>query len=182
MSRDPSPPLPEPGQLPADRLWTFALAVYGSPGVGDACLQLQDRGGTNIPLLLFVLWLGAERGVLLSAQEMESASSLVGGWHTEIVGTLRTLRRRLKGGPPPAPAAETDALREKIKAIELAAERLELDTLARMAAGRKWRETTAPSAAVAARNLDLMLGADLAGQKWASDAVASLLAAVRGRA
>jgi len=185
MGEDALPISPEPGPGLADALWAFALAVYAGPGASEACLALQDRARANIPLLLFVLWLGAERGVLLSAQEMERASDLVGDWHGEVVGALRTVRRRLKAGPYPAPTAATEALRETVKAIELSAERIELDTLARLAADGRWTATTAPSAEAAEHNLQVMLrampAAATAGQPWAAEAMARLVAAVRGR-
>ena len=57
----------------AGALWRFALAVYQKPGVSDACLLLQDRHGCNVPLLLFAAWAGAERGVVLTADEVAAA-------------------------------------------------------------------------------------------------------------
>jgi len=111
-------------------LWRFALEVYRKPGVADACLLLQDRHGCNVPLLLFAAWAGAERGVLLTADEVATASSVVGAWHGEVVEALRAVRRRLKHGPPPAPDNATAKLRAQIQAVEIDAERIELETLA----------------------------------------------------
>ena len=42
---------------------------------------------------------------------------------------MRSLRRRLKSGPPPAPCSASEALRGRIKAAEIEAEHIELDTL-----------------------------------------------------
>jgi uncharacterized protein (TIGR02444 family) len=111
-------------------LWRFALAVYRKPGVSDACLLLQDRHGCNVPLLLFAAWAGAERGVALTADEVAAAGNAVGPWHGEVVEPLRVVRRRLKHGPPPAPDTETVKLRARLQAIEIDAERIELETLA----------------------------------------------------
>jgi hypothetical protein len=52
---------------------------------------------------------------------------------TDVVGPLRALRKRLKDGPPPAPSPTTAALRDRVKALELDAEMLELDELATFA-------------------------------------------------
>jgi uncharacterized protein (TIGR02444 family) len=111
-------------------LWRFAVAVYQKPGVSDACLLLQDRHGCNVTLLLFAAWAGAERGVALTADEVAAAGNAVRPWHGEVVEPLRAVRRRLKHGPPPAPDDATAKLRARIQAIEIDAERIELETLA----------------------------------------------------
>ena len=111
-------------------LWRFALTVYQKPGVSDACLLLQDRHGCNVTLLLFAAWAGAERGVALTADEIAAAGNAVGPWHGEVVEPLRAVRRRLKHGPPPAPDSETAKLRARLQAIEIDAERIELEMLA----------------------------------------------------
>jgi uncharacterized protein (TIGR02444 family) len=113
-----------------DALWRFALTVYQKPGVSDACLLLQDRYGCNVTLLLFAAWAGAEQGVMLTADEMAAAVGTVGAWHGEVVEPLRAVRRRLKHGPAPAPDKATGKLRARLQAIEIEAERIELETLA----------------------------------------------------
>jgi len=113
---------------PNDGLWNFARALYGSKGVGDACLQLQDESGVDVPVLLFALWLAAN-SVELTEAELVRIDSLIKGWREEVVRPLRTIRRRLKEGPHPAPSANTDALRNSIKAAELNSEKIELALL-----------------------------------------------------
>ncbi len=132
-------------------LWRFALAVYQRPGVSDACLLLQDRYDCNVPLLLFAAWAGAERGVALTAEEIAAAGNAVGPWHGEVVEPLRAVRRRLKHGPPPAPDEATAKLRARLQAIEIDAERIELETLAGFLPER-WDDT---GATVTAANLAL---------------------------
>jgi uncharacterized protein (TIGR02444 family) len=34
-------------------LWDWAVAAYGAPDVGDACVALQDSHDQNVPLLLW---------------------------------------------------------------------------------------------------------------------------------
>lgn len=113
-------------------LWPFAIALYARPGVGEACLELQDRYGANIPLVLSLLWLES-LGAPLDRAKLDALSRSVVRWQREIVEPLRAVRKRLKEGPPPAPDAATAALRDKVKAIELEAERIEMATLERLA-------------------------------------------------
>jgi len=113
---------------PNDSLWNFVLALYGSKGVSEACLLLQDESGVDVPMLLFALWL-ASNSVELTAEEILRIDELVRDWREEIVWPLRTVRRRLKEGPHPAPTEETDAMRNTIKAAELNSEKIELSLL-----------------------------------------------------
>jgi uncharacterized protein (TIGR02444 family) len=146
-------------------LWRFALAVYQKPGVSDACLLLQDRYGCNVPLLLFVAWAGAECGVTLTVEEVAAAGSAVGAWHGEVVEPLRAVRRRLKHGPPPAPDNATGNLRARLQAIEIDAERIELETLTGFLPER--RDTANAMAAAA----NLVLAAPQAGDIESSDSL-----------
>lgn len=112
----------------ANDLWTFALRLYGAPGVSEACLQLQEESGVDVPLLLFAAWLEM-RSVALSTEDIRRIDGLVAGWRSEVIHPLRSVRRRLKSGPHPAPSADTESLRNAIKAAELSSERIELALL-----------------------------------------------------
>ena len=68
--------------------WQFSLALYGQPGVARECLELQDKFGLNINLLLFCAWLG-RRGVALGRDDLEGASRLIASWHDHVVHPLR---------------------------------------------------------------------------------------------
>ena len=101
--------------------WDFSLAVYGRPGVAAACLDLQDRLGLDVNILLFLAWAGQGCGVRLDRAELERIDAAVAPWRAEVVRPLRAVRRRVK--------AEDAALYERLKAAELAAERLQQDRL-----------------------------------------------------
>lgn len=120
-------------------LWAFAVGLYAAPGVADACLSLQDHYGCDVNVLLFAAWIGAVHHRAMTTVEMAETAALVQCWHEEIVGPLRDVRRRLKSGPPPAPSESTEALRTRIKAIELESERIELSLL------EQWAPRLAPA-------------------------------------
>jgi len=109
-------------------LWPFALALYGAPGVSVACLALQDSAGADVPMVLWAAWIGAGGGQLGDA-DAARAHDAVAAWHRDIVRPLRALRQRMKTGPAPAPSTQTEALRDRLKAVEIGAERIELDVL-----------------------------------------------------
>jgi uncharacterized protein (TIGR02444 family) len=115
------------------RLWTFAVALYARDGVAEACLALQDGFGMDVSLLLFAAWTGADAGLALTPEQARFAVQRSSEWRSEVVAVLRSLRRLLKAGPAPAPSPATDDLREAVKGVELAAERIELAWLERIA-------------------------------------------------
>lgn len=109
----------------ADALWNFALKFYGSPGVQQACLALQDEGGADVPLVIFLVF-AAMHGRSLDVEDLRRIEDAIGPWRRDVVQTLRHARRALRT----APGADAQRLREKVKAAELEAERQELVTLA----------------------------------------------------
>ncbi|AWI61622.1 TIGR02444 family protein [Sinorhizobium fredii] len=109
-------------------LWDFALRLYGAPGVGDACLVLQDESGVDVPVLLFAAWL-SKYSVALTEAELVRIDQIVADWRNEVVKPLRAVRRRLKSGPYPAPTTVTETLRNGVKGIELSSEKIELAVL-----------------------------------------------------
>jgi uncharacterized protein (TIGR02444 family) len=120
-------------------LWHFAIALYGRPGVAEACLRLQDGLGVDVPVLLFAAWTGERLGMELSAAVVGEVVALARPWQREIIAPLRAVRRRLKDDPSPAPREAAEELRGGIKSLELRAEQLELAALeafaGRLAAG-----------------------------------------------
>lgn len=119
----------QPHQNSADRLWTFALAVYQCDGVAPACLALQDNCDADIPLLLatgFAAW----QAKIVDAAAITRLQQLSTPWQHDIVKALRQIRRQLKAGPHPAPNEASEALRQTIKNAELAAEQIQLNMLA----------------------------------------------------
>jgi uncharacterized protein (TIGR02444 family) len=134
-------------------LWDFSLKTYRRPGVQDACLKLQDELGADVNMLLYCCWRGA-----IEAGEMAALLAELAPWQTDIVGGLRSVRRALK-----PMLAELDvlfepasSLRKKIAALELEAEKLQQDMLARHAA--KDAKSTPSSPHTAVRNLTRYIG------------------------
>ncbi|HYD99507.1 MAG TPA: TIGR02444 family protein [Alphaproteobacteria bacterium] len=133
----------------AAALWAFALRVYARPGVQPACLALQDGHGRDVLLLLWAAWLGG-LGHRLTAAEAAGAEAALAPWREAVVRPLRAVRRGLKAGPPPAPSPATEALRDRVKAAELEAERLGLDLLAGLVAPRRADGSAAANLALVA--------------------------------
>jgi uncharacterized protein (TIGR02444 family) len=136
--------------------WGFSLHVYQQPGVAHACMELQDRLSADVNLILFALWTGAN-GRRLDRMEIRSAADAVTEWQRDIVQALRGLRRRLKVGPAPAPNLQTEEVRQAIKASELAAEKIEQDTLQELLRTQLAERPQEDATAVAAANVVSML-------------------------
>jgi uncharacterized protein (TIGR02444 family) len=116
-------------ELEADS-WAFALAIYARPGVADACLTLQNEAGVDVMLLLMATFAAVKHRLLLTPDEIKALDEACRLWREQIVWRLRAIRIELKTGPQPAPSSATEPFRSKVKALELAAEKLENQLLA----------------------------------------------------
>lgn len=106
----------------SELFWDWAAKAYAAPGVSEACLQLQDGTGQNVPLLLWAAWT-AVTGRILDEDAIEGACDCARAWDAAAVSPLRAIRRTLKGVNPDIDNAAREALRDAVKGVELAAER-----------------------------------------------------------
>ena len=100
-------------------LWSFALSIYARPGVEAACLRLQEQSA-DVCLLLCGAWL-EQRGVAYTPERVQALQQLARPWRVQVVEPLRQVRGQWRA------MAQQDAqlasLRERVKALELEAER-----------------------------------------------------------
>ncbi len=136
--------------------WRFSLRVYAMPGVAEECLEVQDRLGIDVNVLLYAAWLGAIRGTALDSADIGLIERAVATWSAEVVQPLRAVRRGLKVMPEIADQA-VQALRQRVADAELFAEQIEQALLFRSAAtiGR----STADPIAAARNNVSAVLAA-----------------------
>lgn len=113
-----------PTQTETTPFWRFSLHFYRHAGVSDACIALQDEQGVDVNLLLFLFWL-ADDGRQLSADEVKKLDDAVRDWRNLTIVPIRDTRRKLKGARTIVDAATQEVFRNKVKAIELDAERLQ---------------------------------------------------------
>lgn len=126
--------------------WRFSLALYGRRGVAPACLRCQDEAGADVNLVLFMLW-QASLGLRLDPAAVAALEARVAPWRSRVVEPLRAIRRHLKETPI-LPAGE--AYRDRIKAVELEAERLLQEALFAAAPAPVVSSPLAPAAIIAA--------------------------------
>lgn len=117
-------------------LWDEACRLYGALGVRELCLDLQDRHGVDVVVLLTVVW-AWRRGIPVDDAVRPQLLARVRGWHEEVVQPLRRARRSLRPEAEPGRAigldgTATTALKAKVQALELEAERLQLEGLERL--------------------------------------------------
>ena len=114
------------------RLWDWAVAAYGADGVADACLELQDAAGQNVPLLLWAARCAAE-GRTPDEDALEAAGDTARAWQETAIAPLRAVRRALKPRAPDLDDEAREAVRAQVKAVELEAERRLLTALEALA-------------------------------------------------
>ncbi|MGY2292404.1 TIGR02444 family protein [Pseudomonas sp. SDO528_S397] len=121
-------------------LWSFALSIYARPGVESTCLRLQEHGA-DVCLLLCGLWL-EQRGVAPEPARFEALRQLARPWQHAVVEPLRKVRTQWRDMAQQD--VELGALRERVKALELEAERQLLSRLQQLAQTWPTDDATAP--------------------------------------
>ena len=118
-------------------LWDEVCALYAAPGVREACLQLQEANGVDVPLLLVVTVL-ARRGSALDDARLDALEAATQPWQSAVVAPLRAARRALRddarsGDGLGVEPATLRTLKASVQTAELAAERIQIEALERMA-------------------------------------------------
>jgi uncharacterized protein (TIGR02444 family) len=113
-------------------LWDWALKAYAADGVADACLELQDAAGQNVPLLLWAGWC-AGTGRVPDEDALEAAGDTARAWQETAIAPLRAVRKALKPRAPDLDDADREGVRAQVKAVELDAERRLLAALEALA-------------------------------------------------
>ncbi len=129
--------------------WRFSVAFYRQPGVAQACLELQDRCGVDVNLLLFLLWM-ARAGRSLAGDDVKALDARLSRWRSEVVRPLRDMRRMLKTDPPLLQSAQAEGFRERVKALELEAERAQQEAMHALALTLAVEPAASPEAAARA--------------------------------
>ena len=108
--------------------WRFSLQFYRLPNVADACIELQEEAGVDVNLLLFLLWHARQRR-RFSKADVAALEAKIAAWRDVTVIPLRSVRRALKSPPALVEASSAEAFRNRIKAVELEAERLQQEAM-----------------------------------------------------
>lgn len=151
------------------RIWDWALEVYARQPVAEACLNLQDGHGQNVPYLLWAAWAAGEG----RSADLKQAARLMRDWDAEIGAPLRGVRRALKPPRPPVDDAAKDALRDAVKTVELQGERVLLESLEAM---------TGPAGAPASLIDGLVAAAEASGDPPRRTALERLASALENKA
>jgi uncharacterized protein (TIGR02444 family) len=159
----------------ASPFWRFSLRIY--PAVADTCLELQDRFGVDVNVLLFLLF-AADNGRRVQPAEVRAITAAVASWNREVVVPLRSVRRFLRSPPEIIDPEAAGNLRQNVKQVELEAERLQQEGLYR---NLRLEELGAPetSREAAARSNVEAYAAEL-GTAFEPALVDALLAGFRG--
>ncbi|HVZ44104.1 MAG TPA: TIGR02444 family protein [Ramlibacter sp.] len=121
-------------QGPRTSLWDFAVWLYSQPGVAATSLDLQERHRVDVNLLMFAAWVGGALGARLTAADVVRAQEVSAIWQQQWVVPIRALRRQLKAAPTKSADPGFADILESMKALELQAERLEIEQLQSVAA------------------------------------------------
>ena len=108
--------------------WRFSLAFYRRGGVAEACIALQEQAGVDVNLLLCLLW-QASQARAFSVEDVAGLEQKIAPWRLATVVPLRSVRRALKYPPSLVSGPAAEAFRNRVKAVELEAERLQQEAM-----------------------------------------------------
>ena len=153
--------------------WDFSLRLYDRPGVADACLQLQDRCGADVNLLLLGFW-RAHRGFPRWEPGELARAEMAAAPVNAALRPLRQARRALRALQTHEPAAES--LYRDAKALELKLEQVAQGWLA----AASWispttRDSAGDERAAAERHLQDYIAHVAPGSEEAERLAAALL-------
>jgi uncharacterized protein (TIGR02444 family) len=106
-------------------LWDYSLQVYPRPGFQQAAIHLQDARGSDVNLLIYVLWLAATGRPALTRAGAAGLAAKMAPLRAVAIEPIRDLRRALKGGIDHAPGEPVEEVRKKLLGLELEAEQIE---------------------------------------------------------
>jgi len=107
--------------MSANPFWDFSLKHYAKAAVQQQCLQLQEEAGANVNVVLFALWLAAEKRLFDHDLVLHHAELL--HWHDQVIVPMRQARCGVRQ------SGLSENLYETVKKSELDAERVEQDIL-----------------------------------------------------
>ncbi|WP_420549772.1 TIGR02444 family protein [Curvivirga sp.] len=109
-------------------LWEFSLKAYSKDKLAQNCLLLQDDYHLDVNLILLFVWTGLS-GAKLTDESTETLIRHAKAWRETAVEPLRNIRRGLKSDVGAVTKTMSNHLREDVKALELAAEKIQQDML-----------------------------------------------------
>lgn len=126
------------------------MQTYARPGVERALLELQDRHGLNVNMILWCLWCAQQRRSPADIV-IRNAEDLSRRWSSAVTQPVRKARQALSSPAFPAAGGDSESLRQKIKAIELDSEKMEQEMLEALSDASPDKGIESASAASAAR-------------------------------
>ncbi len=160
--------------------WDFSVRTYRTAGVPEACLSLQNDYGADVNMLLYCCWTGAVIG-RFDAELFAKASEFSTQWADHVVMPLRSARRWMKHSgcdTDPAPTDTCMQLREEIKSVEFAAEKMQQQGLESLVSIERLR-TDAPDRVLEDVAANLMLYCEYAGLEVCEDVRRNFVSVVR---
>lgn len=110
-----------------DKLWQFALDVYGVEGVSAELLEVQNRCGADVCIGLTAAY-AASHGSVPDVATLAAWDAAIKDWRRTVVRRLRAVRTAIKAEA--ATSSKVGGLRRVVLDAEVQAERLQLAKLA----------------------------------------------------
>lgn len=163
-----------------EAFWDFSVRTYRTRGVPDACLSLQNDYGADVNMVLYCCWIGDAVGAF-DGELFNRASEYSARWAENVVIPIREARTWMKHTGCNSPSVPTEScmeLREEIKSIEFAAEKMQQEVLESIVIVERTRDER-PEQIVADVAANLMLYLEYLDIQLANDVRKKLSVIVR---
>ena len=107
----------------SEAFWQFSIDRYGRDGVSEQCIAWQDTLGADVNLVLLCVWVGQYGCHIPELILQDCISGPAGTWQRDIVQPLRNARRAMKIWQRES-QYDVEALRQRVKDLELECEKL----------------------------------------------------------
>lgn len=108
-----------------DQLWNLSLHIFSDETISNDCLDIQKKNGLDLSFLFWLCWIGIYLNRELTADEIQRSLGYIGYWRSNVIETLRWLRKEMKENIEPVKDQQQQSLRVKVRELEVESEQLE---------------------------------------------------------
>ncbi len=114
---------------PTDSFWEFSCTLYERDGVAATLIDLQDRLGADVNVILYCCWTACTGRGPVPPDAFADLDEMLAPWRTHVTTRLRNIRRDIKEHAQLITCPGAQVIRDAVLSIEVQSERVSQDCL-----------------------------------------------------